>query len=511
MTSDHDDGEQPRAHDGRTLPEVGGRASGTWTVLFTDIAHSTSIRTDIGEDAFDSVRERHDSVLRQSVESNHGRIVKYTGDGCMAVFEGAAPAVAAGVQIQQAFERRARTSSQPIQVRIGISLGDAVTTDDDLHGLAVVEAARLCARAAPGQVLCSDVVRVAAGSRGGHRFGPVTTLSLAGIPDPVPVVEARWEPAAGPVGWPRFGVLGPLVIERSDGPVAISGTKERQVLAALLVDVNQPVPVGRLVECLWADSPPRSAERTLHVYVSRLRRALEPDRSGGSAPTLITTVDRGYQLSAEPDQVDAGRFLALVASGRRRLELGEYEVASAELREGLDLWRGEPYEDLPDAERASLERTRLVEHRLLALESRIEADLAAGLAGDLVPELEQVVTEHPFHESFWGQLMVALYHAGRQSDALRTFQRARRALDEELGLEPGPRLRELEAAILVHDVGVLGAPRGPQRALPDLALPPVLERFRHAFFGREVELAGLSSAWTAAVGGRGPVRLPPRT
>jgi DNA-binding SARP family transcriptional activator len=176
---------------------------------------------------------------------------------------------------------------------------------------------------------------------------------------------------------------------------------------------NHVVSVPTLVEALWGAAPPPTAEKTLQTYVARLRGLLEPDR-GLAGPSVLVTASSGYCLRAEAEAVDAALFELLVGKGARALSAGAPELALARLRRALALWRGEAYEDLPDAAFATAERSRLSELRLAATADRIDAELALGGAAGLVGELQRLVAEHPLQERFWGQLIVAFYQAGRQ-------------------------------------------------------------------------------------------------
>jgi DNA-binding SARP family transcriptional activator len=188
----------------------------------------------------------------------------------------------------------------------------------------------------------------------------------------------------------------------------------------------------RLIEDLWGGSPPASAPKILQSGISRLRRALGENR--------IETHPPGYRLRVQPDELDVTRFEQLVAAGQGR--------------EALKLWRGTPLVDLDGRWFANLAMRRLEELHLTAIEVRIDEDLASGAGARLVPELEQIVAEHPYRERPHGQLMRALYAASRQKDALEVYRRIRSRLSDELGLEPGPELREVEAAILRQDPGL---------------------------------------------------------
>ena len=297
-----------------------------------------------------------------------------------------------------------------------------------------------------------------------------------------------------------FGVLGPLTVTQAGKSIAIGGRKERLVLAQLLARANAVVSVDALVEGVWNGSPPRSAERTLQAYVARLRRAIEPRRDSGASPAILVTAGAGYRLDVAAGQLDALRFEELARQGADRLRRGD-DGASRMLRAALDLWRGDAYAEFEEVDRCGSEARRLTELRLVALEDRLDADLAAGGAAELVPELESLVAGYPFRERIWGQLMLALYRAGRQADALAAYRRARTVLTEELGLEPGPELRRLEAAILAQDSD-LDRVRA-RTTGPSGLLPAPLAAVGPAFVGRVAELAWLRSAWAQAAGGRG--------
>lgn len=251
----------------------------------------------------------------------------------------------------------------------------------------------------------------------------------------------------------RFRVLGSLEVE-VDGVVAeLGGARQRAVLAVLLMHANEPVATDRLVSESWGETAPATAIKTAQVYVSRLRRALGND-------TLATTPG-GYVLRVLPGALDIDELEEL----RSRAREADPREAARLLRQGLALWRGPPYADLRYEVALQAEIARLEELRLTTLEERIEADLAAGEASQLVPELEALVREHPLRERLRGFLMLALYRSGRQAEALETYRHGRQLLDRELGLEPGVELRELERAILAHDPVL----EGPRRALRRVA------------------------------------------
>jgi DNA-binding SARP family transcriptional activator len=253
-----------------------------------------------------------------------------------------------------------------------------------------------------------------------------------------------------------FCVLGPLEARRDGLPVALGGTKQRALLAVLLLHAGEVVSTDRLIDELWGDEPPATAAHTVQVFVSRLRKSLGED--GG----VLVTSPPGYVARLAPDSLDLDRFERLVAQGRSSLAQGDASAASTRLREALGLWRGPALADFAYEAFAQAAIARLEELRLSALADRIEADLALGCHHDLIGELEALVAEHPLRERFLGQLMLALYRSGRQADALECYQEARRALVEELGIDPGPALQRLERAILMQDAG-LELPQTPRR------------------------------------------------
>src|SRR5919204_1526851 len=243
----------------------------------------------------------------------------------------------------------------------------------------------------------------------------------------------------------RFCVLGPLEAFEDGRPVAVGGGRQRALLALLLVHAGEVVSRDRLIEELWSGAPPAGASHSLDAYVSRLRRAL---REAGGEGILVTRAP-GYVLYAA--QTDAGEFEAAVRRGQEALAAGEWARAASLLREALALWRGSAYVEVAGELWARAEAERLEELRLAAIEDRIEAELALGRHVALVPELELLAARHPTRERLVGQLMVALYRGGRQAEALAAYRAARESLVEQLGLEPGPELRRLEAAVLAQD------------------------------------------------------------
>ena len=238
------------------------------------------------------------------------------------------------------------------------------------------------------------------------------------------------------------------------------------MLAILLVHSGETISSDRLVEELWGDDPPADAQTALQQHVSRLRKQLEPH-------AVLVTRAPGYALEIDPAQLDLERFRALRDRGRETLAEGRPDEAGGLLREALSMWRGLPLADLGNERFARDVVPALEEERLAAVESRIDADLAAGRHTELVGELAALVRAHPFRERLRAQQMLALYRSGRQSEALDAYAAARDALVSELGLEPGPELQQLQRDVLAHDES-LKAPTPPavRRRRRVLALVP---------------------------------------
>lgn len=255
----------------------------------------------------------------------------------------------------------------------------------------------------------------------------------------------------------KFGILGPLVVSLNGGEVVIGAAKERALLTMLLLRRGEVVSTETLVEELWDERPPTTATKAVHVYVSHLRKAL-----GDGA---IETRPTGYVLRADALDVDGERFASLLERGRAQLADGDAETATVTLRDALTLWRGPALGEFRQEPFARDEAARLEELRLAALEQRIEADLALDRAAEVVPELEALVRQHPLRERMRRLLMLGLYRAGRQADALAVYRHGRRTLAEELGLEPSEPLRELERAILNHDTALSVSPPGAEGSM----------------------------------------------
>jgi DNA-binding NarL/FixJ family response regulator/DNA-binding SARP family transcriptional activator len=270
----------------------------------------------------------------------------------------------------------------------------------------------------------------------------------------------------------EYRILGPLEVVDEGEPVALGRLKERLVLAILLLHANEFVARERLIDELWGESPPPTARKAVNVYVSQLRKALTRN---GQDP--ITTADGGYRLEVDAERLDAARLQQLLAIARERATAGELEAAVELLREALDLWRGPTLAGLLLESHGRDEIAQLDELRLTALMDRIDCDLALGRHEEVLGELQLLVGEHPLREQLRAQLMLALYRADRQAEALEAYQQAREVLVEELGIEPSPALQRLQKEILIQDPALelpagAAAPSGLPRPTRDAPFPP---------------------------------------
>ncbi len=284
-------------------------------------------------------------------------------------------------------------------------------------------------------------------------------------------------------------LLGPLEARLNGRPLALGPPQQRAVLAMLALQVNRTVSTDRLIEGLWGERAPPSAHKLVQLYVSHLRKLLNESEAA------IVTRGRGYELQLAADQVDAARFERLLNAAVR-----PHESANGEAREALALWGGEVLADLADEPFAAAEIRRLEQLRLQAAELAIGADLAAGRHAEVIGELEALVAEDPLREQLHAQRMLAFYRSGRQAEALQAYLDAREVLVEQIGVEPGPELRRLHAAILRQDSEL-----EPPAAEP-LGLPPELDA-RTPLAGREADLDWLREHWRHAHRGAGRLTL----
>jgi DNA-binding SARP family transcriptional activator/tetratricopeptide (TPR) repeat protein len=308
----------------------------------------------------------------------------------------------------------------------------------------------------------------------------------------------------------RFALLGTLTVADGDGePVTVSGARQRALLAGLLLSANAPVSSGTLAEAIWDGSPPPGAATTLRSHIRRLRQALGP-RAGGR----ITACDPGYLISAGEAELDVLRFEAACRAAGAERHAARWQEASAAAARALELWRGTPLLDVPSQVLRDQFVPRLEQMRLQTIEDHAEAGLRLGHQDRLIPELRELTAEHPMRERFHAQLIEALARAGRQAEALDAYRQARRALVDELGIEPGPHLQRLHQQILHGDPALAASPAASDRVPltpapltdPDSSPAQVPHQLPGAvprFTGRSAELARLSQLLDQA-GGQAP-------
>jgi DNA-binding SARP family transcriptional activator/streptogramin lyase len=278
----------------------------------------------------------------------------------------------------------------------------------------------------------------------------------------------------------EFRILGPLEVVDEGRPVVLQRGKQLALLAYLLLHPNELVSTDRLIDALWGERPPPTAAKILQNAVSQLRRVLGEDR--------LVTQPPGYRFRLEPGELDLHRFEQLAQEGRLKHD-------AQVLRDALTIWRGEPLSNLRDEPFAQHAARQLEEARLSVLEDRIDADLAAGRDAVLVPELEQLIAREPLRERPYGQLMLALYRDGRQAEALGTYQRARKTLIQEVGLQPGTQLQELERRMLSQDPAL-----APGRASSTAILSSQRHRRRFLLAGAALGIAALAFGLVLASG-----------
>jgi len=252
-------------------------------------------------------------------------------------------------------------------------------------------------------------------------------------------------------------ILGRVEAIRDGISIDLGTAKERALLALLALKAGRVVSAEKLADDLWEGEPPSQALTTLRVYVSHLRKALG---DGDSNDEIIKTRRPGYVLDISTDTIDASRFEDICIRARSAGDSGDHRSAANLYREALTLWRGAALTDVADQSFARAEAARLEEARLAALEERIGADLALGRHGELVGELDALTREHPLRERLWAHRMTALYRAGRQADALAAYRELRERLADDLGIDPGPEIRELERRILAQDPTLAAAGKG---------------------------------------------------
>ncbi|TDD75662.1 hypothetical protein E1293_28205 [Actinomadura darangshiensis] len=319
----------------------------------------------------------------------------------------------------------------------------------------------------------------------------------------------------------EFRVLGPLEVVASGRQLHMGSPRQQAVLTALLLEANRVVPVNRLIDAVWWGNPPSSATANVRGYIAGLRRVLR--RTGRPAERLVTRAP-GYQLRVQPGELDLFRFEELFARGEAALLAGRGRQAAQDFEAALRLWRGRPLEAMPLGGALQAEVERLEEHRLLLMERYADTCLLLGRSDTLVPDLRRLAARHPLREGLWERLMLVLYRMGRPADALEAYAQVRARLADELGIDPGVRLRRLAQQILNADPGLDGT--FPDAPAPDAHGPPAVlaqggtepeppgaDVLRHLpmdiaeFTGRDAELRRLGELADSAHGGTAPIAV----
>jgi DNA-binding SARP family transcriptional activator/class 3 adenylate cyclase len=442
----------------RNTPSA-GTAEEIRTFLIADVRGYTLFTQQRGDEAAATLAARFADIVREQVEARDGSVIELRGDEALAVFGSPRQAIRTAVELQTRLLRETLASPDlPLPVGIGLDAGEAVQVEGGYRGGALNLAARLCGQAGPGEILCSQSLVHLAHALDGISYVDRGELHLKGLSDPVHVLAITSDGidvvermrALAPRrqarrvygGTLQFRVLGPLEVDAGSGPIPLGGAKQRAVLAHLLIRANELVSAETLVDEVWGEEPPEKARNTLQTYVSHLRKALGHDRIQSHAP--------GYRLRLDSSELDTARFDALVRDAKKALPI-DPNIAVGTLDDALALWRGPALADLADQPSLVAEAARLDDLRLEAQQGRIEGLLASGAQARAIGELETLLTRHPWRESLWGLLMLALYREGRQAESLGAYQRAREILADELGIDPSPELVRLHERVLKQD------------------------------------------------------------
>ena len=281
----------------------------------------------------------------------------------------------------------------------------------------------------------------------------------------------------------EFGVLGPLQLSVAGTPLPLGAPKQRAVLAMLVINRNRPVGIESLINAVWDESPVPAARASIHSYVSNLRRLLAD--AGIDAHTALVSAPPGYRLNVADADCDLGRFIVEKTAGFCAAAAGRFEQASSHLSAALAQWRAPVLDDLREFPFSDAFAAALVEDKVLAHTARAEAEIACGRAYAVIGELEALTGEHPYREPLWAQLITAYYVAERQSDALEAYRRLKVTLAQDLGIDPGPTVRDLHARILHQQ------PLNPKRAAQNTAAETIDNLTQRTTVAGQPVLAGL--------------------
>jgi class 3 adenylate cyclase/DNA-binding SARP family transcriptional activator/ActR/RegA family two-component response regulator len=458
-------------------------------ILFCDLRGFTAFSVSAEPEEVVGALKQFHRLVGGLIAAHGGTVGPFTGDGMMVIFNDPVPcpapaldAVRMALELRDevsAFEAQWRRRGHVLSAGIGVTFGYAtlgVMGFDDRSdymavGPVVNLASRLCDSAAGGEILVSP--QVVAQLEASVVCIDKGRMELRGFPYPQPVYaverlqsiepddaeqgpdDAEPGPAASAAGAGgsaaptlSIGVLGPLSVCIGGQELAMRSARDRELLLLLLLQRRRVLPVERLAAALRSEAQgDDGAVAALRVQVSRLRKTL----AAAGLERLLVTKPNGYLLDVEDACIDAARFLREVEMARAESASGDLNAAAQRLRDAIGLWRGSPYAELTDHPAASAEQTRLNEARLLAVEDLMDAEIGCGRHREVLGELEALVAEHPLRERLWAALMLAQHRAGRQPDALRSYQELRRRLADDLGLDPSPELSRLHQSILTRD------------------------------------------------------------
>lgn len=438
--------------------------AGTVTFLFTDIEGSTQLLRRLG-DSYVGVLTTHLALLREACAAYGGHEIDNQGDSLFVAFSRAKDAVSAALTGQRSLVDHEWPEGADLRVRMGIHTGEPTATAERYVGIGVHRAARICAAGHGGQILVSQATRellrdeplpgVSLQSLGVQHLKDMDEpeelyqLTASGLSERFPEPRVAMQASRG--AKLTFHVLGPVEVRADNRPLPISGQKQLQMLAMLLLHASEVVTVRRLVNELWPAELPADPDESVQALVYQLRKQL--DGGGASRGSVLERQGPGYRLRLDDDQLDLRRFERLVGSAQAARRSGDLETAAWTLSEALSLWRGTALANisLETTTATRAQAARLDEVRLNTVIERIEIDLELSREGEVVGELEELIAHHPLDERLRELHMLALYRNGRQADALNAYQQARSTLIDEIGVEPGRRLQALHGSILRHD------------------------------------------------------------